>query len=70
VTGERGFKRSITPCLEGVHEATPELRIVGRHLGCGLAGAVKPAQPSVIVLGGYLRSLFPLVGGPSQQAML
>ncbi|WP_332662632.1 ROK family protein [Aeromicrobium sp.] len=47
--------------LEGVHEATPDLRIVGRHLGRGLAGAVNLLNPRVIVLGGYLRSLFPLV---------
>lgn len=47
--------------LEGVHEATPGLRIVGQHLGRGLAGAVNLLNPRVIVLGGYLRSLFPLV---------
>ncbi|MBC7633241.1 ROK family protein [Aeromicrobium sp.] len=47
--------------LEGVHEATPELRLVGRHLGRGLAGTVNLLNPRVIVLGGYLRSLFPLV---------
>lgn len=47
--------------LEGVHEATPGLRIVGRHLGRGLAGTVNMLNPKVIVLGGYLRSLFPLV---------
>ena len=47
--------------LEGVNEATPDLRIVGRHLGRGLAGAVNLLNPRVIVLGGYLRSLFPLV---------
>ncbi|AXT84832.1 hypothetical protein C6I20_06245 [Aeromicrobium sp. A1-2] len=47
--------------LEGVHEATPELRAVGRHLGRGLAGAVNLLNPRVVVLGGYLRSLFPLV---------
>lgn len=47
--------------LEGVHEATPDLRVVGRHLGRGLAGAVNLLNPRVIVLGGYLRSLFPLV---------
>lgn len=47
--------------LEGVHEATPDLREVGRHLGRGLAGAVNMLNPRVIVLGGYLRSLYPLV---------
>ncbi|MEJ7633503.1 ROK family transcriptional regulator [Aeromicrobium sp.] len=47
--------------LEGVHESTPELSIVAGHLGRGLAGAVNLLNPRVVVLGGYLRSLFPLV---------
>jgi predicted NBD/HSP70 family sugar kinase len=47
--------------LEGVHEASPELRAVGAHLGRGIAGIVNMLNPRVIVLGGYLRSLFPLV---------
>ncbi len=47
--------------LKGVHEASPELRTVGRHVGRGLAGAVNMLNPRVIVLGGYLRALFPLV---------
>lgn len=55
--------------LEGVHEATPELRLVGRHLGRGLAGAVNMLNPRVIVLGGYLRSLFPLVQDDVEHAL-
>nr|MCW2727171.1 sugar kinase [Aeromicrobium sp.] len=47
--------------LEGVREASPELRLVGQHLGRGIAGIVNLLNPRVIVLGGYLRSLFPLV---------
>ncbi|AWB92093.1 ROK family transcriptional regulator [Aeromicrobium chenweiae] len=47
--------------LEAVHEAPEDLRLVGRHLGRGLAGMVNMLNPRVIVLGGYLRSLFPLV---------
>lgn len=47
--------------LEGVHDAPPELRLVGAHLGRGIAGIVNMMNPRVIVLGGYLRSLFPLV---------
>lgn len=35
--------------------------MVGRHLGRGLAGAVNLLNPRVIVLGGYLRALYPLV---------
>jgi predicted NBD/HSP70 family sugar kinase len=47
--------------LEGVHEATPALKEVGRHLGRGLSSAVNMLNPRVIVLGGYLRALLPLV---------
>ncbi|MCL8250795.1 ROK family transcriptional regulator [Aeromicrobium fastidiosum] len=47
--------------LEGVHDASPELQLVGSHLGRGIAGIVNMLNPRVIVLGGYLRSLFPLV---------
>lgn len=47
--------------LEAVHEAPDDLRLVGRYLGRGLAGMVNMLNPRVIVLGGYLRSLFPLV---------
>jgi predicted NBD/HSP70 family sugar kinase len=47
--------------LEGVREATPELKEVGRHLGRGLSSAVNLLNPRVIVLGGYLRALLPLV---------
>ncbi|KAA1375943.1 ROK family transcriptional regulator [Aeromicrobium fastidiosum] len=47
--------------LEGVHGASPELRLVGSHLGRGIAGIVNMLNPRVIVLGGYLRPLFPLV---------
>lgn len=52
---------SLGEYLEAVHEAPADLRMVGRHLGRGLAGAVNLLNPRVIVLGGYLRSLFPLV---------
>lgn len=47
--------------LEGVHHAPPQLHVVGAHLGRGIAGMVNLLNPRVIVLGGYLRSLFPLV---------
>jgi predicted NBD/HSP70 family sugar kinase len=52
---------SLGEFLEGVHDASPELRAVGAHLGRGIAGIVNMLNPRVIVLGGYLRSLFPLV---------
>ena len=47
--------------LDGVDEASPALREVGRQVGRGLAGIVNLFNPRVIVLGGYLRSLYPLV---------
>jgi predicted NBD/HSP70 family sugar kinase len=47
--------------LENVHEAPDDLRAVGQHLGRGVAGLVNVLNPRVVVLGGYLRSLFPLV---------
>lgn len=47
--------------LDGVESASPGLEDVGRHLGRGLAGVVNLLNPRVIVLGGYLRSLFPLI---------
>lgn len=52
---------SLGEYLEAVHDAPDELQLVGRHLGRGLAGMVNMLNPRVIVLGGYLRSLFPLV---------
>lgn len=47
--------------LDGYEKATPELREIGAHLGRGLALLVNMLNPQVIVLGGYLSSLFPLV---------
>lgn len=60
--------------LDGVDEASPALREVGRQVGRGLAGIVNLFNPSVIVLGGYLRSLHPLVAddvraGMTEQAL-
>ncbi len=60
--------------LDGVEEASPALREVGRQVGRGLAGIVNLFNPSVIVLGGYLRSLYPLVAddvraGMTEQAL-
>jgi predicted NBD/HSP70 family sugar kinase len=49
--------------------ATPDRRGVGRHLGRGLASAVNLLNPRVIVLGGSLRSLFPLVREDVESAL-
>ncbi len=55
--------------LEAVHEASPDLRVVGRALGRGLAGVVNLLNPRVIVLGGYLRSLYPLIRADVESEM-
>ncbi|WP_134738269.1 ROK family protein [Nocardioides sp. 503] len=47
--------------LEGFREPTPELRVIGTHLGHGLASIVNAFNPRVVVLGGYFRELFRLV---------
>ncbi len=41
--------------------APPELRALGRSLGLGLGGLVNMFNPEMVVLGGVLRQVFPLV---------
>lgn len=52
---------SLGEFLDGIDEASPELRQVAWHIGRGLAGMVNLLNPRIIVLGGYLRPLLPLV---------
>lgn len=47
--------------LEGYATPTPELRATGTALGHGLASIVNTFNPRLIVLGGYFRTLYPLV---------
>ena len=47
--------------LESFDTAPPELREIGRHLGIGLASAVNLFNPQMVVLGGYLGSLYTVV---------
>jgi predicted NBD/HSP70 family sugar kinase len=47
--------------ISGFGEPSPELRATGTALGQGLASLVNLFNPSVVVLGGYFRSLYPLV---------
>ncbi len=47
--------------LDELDSAPPELAAIGRHLGRGLAGLVNLLNPQIIVLGGYLRALYPWV---------
>jgi predicted NBD/HSP70 family sugar kinase len=44
--------------LDELDSAPAELAAVGRRLGRGLAGLVNLLNPQIIVLGGYLRSLY------------
>ena len=48
--------------LEGFAKPSPELRATGTALGQGLASIVNMFNPQMVVLGGYLRSLYTLVG--------
>lgn len=48
--------------LDGFDEPSPELRAIGTALGRGLASVVNVFNPQMVVLGGYLRSLYTLVG--------
>lgn len=60
---------SLGEVLEGYREPTPELRLIGSHLGHGLAGLVNAFNPQVVVLGGYFRALFRLVRVDVQAAL-
>lgn len=48
--------------LEGFPESTAELRAIGCSIGEGLATVVNAFNPRLVVLGGYFRSLYALVG--------
>ncbi len=48
--------------LEGFDKPSPELRVTGTALGHGLASIVNMFNPRLVVLGGYLSSLYSLVG--------
>ncbi|MGH3444174.1 MAG: ROK family protein [Nocardioidaceae bacterium] len=55
--------------LGSVVEPTARLREVGDHLGSGLANLVNLLNPEVIVLGGLLRNLYPVVRAESDRAL-
>ena len=48
--------------LDGFGEPSPALRATGTALGHGLASIVNVFNPRQVVLGGYFRSLYALVG--------
>ncbi len=52
---------SLGELLDGLQEVDDRLRDVGRQLGRGIANVVNLLNPQVVVVGGYMRSLYPLV---------
>lgn len=60
---------SLAEVLEGIEAANDDLREVGRLVGRGLAAAVNLLNPEVVVLGGFLRTLYPLVRSEVDDAL-
>ena len=60
---------SLGEVLDQFTTPTAELRDIGTHLGRGLALLVNMLNPRVIVLGGYLSSLYPLVASEVAESM-
>ncbi|MGL5824022.1 MAG: ROK family protein [Nocardioides sp.] len=60
---------SLAEELDSYRTATAELREIGGHLGRGLALLVNMLNPQMIVLGGYLAALFPLVENEALAAL-
>lgn len=60
---------SLVELLDGHDEPTPALREIGHSLGQGLAGLVNAFNPTVVVLGGYFRALYRLVGAEVSAAL-
>ncbi len=61
---------SLGEVLDGLSETPRELHRVADQLGRGLAGIVNLLNPRVIVLGGFLRSLLPLIAQEVRDAMV
>ena len=60
---------SLSEFLDELDGPTPELREIGRHMGMGLASAVNLLNPQVILMGGYVRSLYALVHADVLEAL-
>jgi predicted NBD/HSP70 family sugar kinase len=54
--------------LSRVTEPSPRLRTAGRYLGLGLAGIVNALNTEMLVLGGTLRDLYPVVRAEADAA--
>ena len=60
---------SLARRLRQVHRPSAALRSVGRYLGLGLGCIVNVLNPEVVVLGGVLRTLYPVVSADVDQAL-
>lgn len=60
---------SLAGRLRQVHRPSAALRSVGRYLGLGLGCIVNVLNPEVVVLGGVLRTLYPVVSADVDQAL-
>ena len=60
---------SLAEGLRQVHRPSAALRSVGRYLGLGLGSIVNVLNPEVVVLGGVLRALYPVVSADVDQAL-
>lgn len=60
---------SLADRLAAVRRPSAALRSVGRYLGLGLGSIVNVLNPEVVVLGGVLRSLYPVVSADVDEAL-
>ena len=60
---------ALASALRKVDTPSPRLREIGKYLGLGLGNIVNALNPEVIVLGGTLRDLYPVVREDTDAAM-
>jgi len=60
---------SLAEALGAVQKPSAALRNVGRYLGLGLGSIVNAFNPEIIVLGGTLRELYPVVKADTDKAL-
>ncbi len=60
---------SLAERLRTVRRPSAALRSVGRYLGLGLGSIVNVLNPEVVVLGGVLRTLYPVVSADVDEAL-
>jgi predicted NBD/HSP70 family sugar kinase len=68
-SGPVGVEEVVTLLRGGGPQQAGQLDEVAYYLGIGLANVVNFLNPRLIILGGLLRELYPLVAGPVQQAL-